>query len=283
MDLEKPFLKLKWLESIEGSIREGLTRDIFERLSVLEVLERLHSHVLFSHDQNGTRFRREVCQDMPLLQTRNYSLASSHHYISNVKGAVAEPGPKVDIMVKVLPNGRFSNIFINDSPIPSPLQYRIVDSMCGPQLRQNHLAPFVIVSTGAGFGPVRALLQWRIASACNAFAAGQPRLRLGKGLSLFLGLKEVDVELTLDVLNEAMAHDLIDVLDIVVSNPDQSRVYDNLPRYSRRVREKLLKGRGMLFVCASGAAARGARDTFDKVLGGSSAELLGERYVEEVF
>ena len=81
-------------------------------------------------------------------------------------------GNTVDIMVKVNQDGRFSDTLLNDFAAPAPLKYRFVDLRAGPQLRENYLAPFVIVTTGAGFGPVRCLLQQRIATTGGALAAG---------------------------------------------------------------------------------------------------------------
>lgn len=39
----------------------------------------------------------------------------------------------------------------------------------------------------------------------------------------------------------------------------------------------------MVFVCASGAAAEGAKSMFESILGGTVGEALGGRYIEEVF
>ncbi len=277
VDLELPFLQLEWLDSIDIADLDGLTKEVLAKLPMLEVLELLRERIAPSQD-----LRRKICVDMPLLRTRTYSVASSNCYLSRLNGtAVAQASSRrIDIMVKVLPRGRFSDTFLNDSGIPASLKYRMVDSVCGPILRKNATSPFVIIATGAGFGPVRCLLQWRIAA---AIAAGQTIPPLRGGISLFLGLKECDLDITVDVLNEAMALNLLDVLDIVVSNPEKHRVYDNIPRYARQVKDKVLARQGMVFVCSSRAAAEGTKSTFGSVLGGSVEEMLGERYVEEIF
>ncbi len=44
-----------------------------------------------------------------------------------------------------------------------------------------------------------------------------------------------------------------------------------------------LRRKGMVFVCASGAAAEGAKSMFESILGGTVGEVLGGRYIEEVF
>ncbi|KAK4697678.1 hypothetical protein P7C71_g445, partial [Lecanoromycetidae sp. Uapishka_2] len=190
---------------------------------------------------------------------------------------------EVDIMVKVYPGGRFSDTFLNDCASPAALKYRIVDSVSGPQLRRNHMAPSVIVATGAGFGPVRCLLQWRVATIRKTFAARQQSHPWGSGISLFLGLKECDLQLVVDVLNEAMSVNLIDRLDIVLSNPEKRRVYDHLTFAAQHIRDKILSRRGMIFICAGGLAAEGAKRMFERILGGHVEAALGERYVEEVY
>ena len=277
VDLELPFLQLEWLDSTDIADPKGLTKEALDKLPMLEVLELLRERIALSQD-----LRRKICLDMPLLRTRTYSLASSNCYVSRFMGpAVAQTSSRrVDIMVKALPRGRFSDTFLNDSGIPALLKYRMVDSVCGPILRKNATSPFVVIATGAGFGPVRCLLQWRIAA---AIAAGQTLPPLRRGISLFLGFKECDLDITLDVLNEAMALNLLDVLDIVVSNPEKHRVYDNISRYARQVRETVLAKQGMVFVCSSKAAAEGTKSTIGYVLGGSVEKLVGERYVEEIF
>lgn len=186
-------------------------------------------------------------------------------------------------MVKVLPDGRFSDTFMNDVTIPASLKCRIVDSPSGATIRKNHMRPFVIVATGAGFGPIRCLLQWRIGIIRDALAKGHPLPTPASGFSLFLGLKPSDVELIVDVLNEAMAVNLIDVLDIVLSNPAKHRVYDDLRRFSQHFRRKLFKREGVVFVCTNKAAAVATKGMFEGILGGRVGEMLGERYVKEVF
>ena len=301
VDLESPFTNLEWFEKIDSTAARGcLTKQTLSKLSVLDVLERLYAQapsLLFAEADSDHDMRRRICLDMPILRTRTYSLASSHTYNSRLnKSLTTTPATTttkvqdedlkiVSIMVKTLPSGRFSSTFLNDHTplLPANLKYRIVDSICGPQLRKNHLclAPFVIVATGAGFGPVRALLQWRIAT---AVAAGRTSPPLKRGVSLFLGLKECDFDLTVDVLNEALALDLIDLLVVVVSNPEKRRVYDEISSHKGLVREKLLKGRGMVFVCTNRAAAVSTKEAVRKALDDDEEmQKLGKRYVEEVF
>lgn len=283
VDLELPFSDVECLEAVEVASHRGLTRASLSKLSVQKVLERLHSSIVQMSDGQKCEFINDLCQDMPLLSTRTYSIASSRHYSSSCNGVGLRNGRQVDIMVKVLPCGRFSDTFVKDSAISTSLRYRIVDSPSGSILRKNYLRPFIIVATGAGFGPVRCLLQWRMGTIRDALATGHPLSSQGSRISLFLGLKQPDIELILDVLNEAMSFSLIDMLDIVLSSPTKRRVYHSLGRSPQHLRHKLFKQEGMAFVCTNKVAAKEIKSTFEIILGGRVGEMLGERYVEEVF
>ena len=281
VDLELPFSKLEWLDSIDIATLEQLGRDALRKMSVIEVLDCLNAQ-FFSRKDHKLTCQRTICLDMPLLRTRTYSLASSPTYVSTLKKSIGlnRTMSKTAIMVKNIPRGRFSSTFIDDSPLPAKFKYRIVDSKCGPLLRSKYLEPLVIVATGAGFGPVRALLQWRIAA---AVAAGQTVHPLKRGVTLLLGIKECDLRLTLEVLNEALALDLIDVLDIVISNPEKRRVYDTIPFYARLIRHKVVKRNGLIFACTNTMAAEATKRAFEETLGSVAMKELGDRYVEEVF
>ncbi|MCJ1257547.1 hypothetical protein MMC24_005373 [Lignoscripta atroalba] len=302
-DLELPFQGLKWVKRIESSHNNCLTKEILTKSSVLNVLERLHKNGILPYPRADIDLQIDMCLDMPLLQPRTFSVASSPRYLSGLKAREEEdPSNKVDIMIKVRQSGRFSDIFLNDSSKPASLKYRFVDSLAGDKLRQHHhlLAPLIIVATGAGFGPVRCLLQQRIATAKAASAAGgpSPPQRISK-ISLFLGLHPTDLPLTTDLLNEAAALNIIDMLSIVPSNNHKVRVYEKLcaDGVAQCLRAKVCDQRGVVFVCANRAAAEGTGRVFERLMvmgggggGGGGGDgrndvkgVLGERYVEEVF
>ncbi|KAL9123036.1 MAG: hypothetical protein Q9187_000408 [Circinaria calcarea] len=287
-DLELPFLELKWLEKIKSTSEKGLTKELLSGSSVLDVLERLHDENILSHLAIDTNLQQDMCLDMPLLHTRNYSVASSLKFLANRprhKHKRQSSGNKVDIMVKLRQDGRFSDVFLNDSPRPASLRFRIVDSICGDTIRRGQLAPLIIIATGAGFGPVRCLLQQRMAVTQDAFAIGPTLSSRGSGISLFVGLQPGDVALTTDVLNDAAALGLMDMLCIVPSNEGKVRVYDKLQTDGvvQHLKSKLLDQAGMVFVCTNAAAAKATASMFGKLLGGNIKKMLGERYVEEVF
>jgi nitric oxide synthase oxygenase domain/subunit/sulfite reductase alpha subunit-like flavoprotein len=279
-DLELPFKSLDWLFSINGTAASspGLMEQILRHLSVLETLELLDRTNLLSRLGGNKILLQQILLSMPLLHTRTYSVASSLPPTTS-----SSNNNTLDIMLKRIPNGRFSSTFLNDhTTLPASLKYRIVDSVSGPRLRHlcsKRSKPLVIVSTGAGFGPVRCLLQERIAAARRDRSAAQQ-----KNVSLILGFHPTDVPLAKRVLDEATELGIIDMLHIVESNAEKRRVQDSLVRedVASRLKDRLEGGEsgGWVFVCANEPAARGCRSAFESVMGG---RLDNERYLEEVF
>ena len=284
VDLELPFSKLDWLKACPSTVQQEFTTESLSKLTILEVLERLHSRVSSVLSNHKSDLIRSICLDMPFLRTRTYSLASSHTYIKLLgrSSQSLQSACQVSIMAKVLPSGRFSSTFLTSVSLPSPLKYRIVDSLCGPRLRAANTSqtPLVIIATGAGFGPVQALLQWRIAS---AIAAGRTKAPLKRGVSLFLGMKQCDLDLALGVINEALALDLIDILSVVLSCGGKRRVQDEVERCAKLMRKRLIKERGVCFVCTNQMAAKGTSRTLQHCLSRDPAVVLGERYLVEAF
>ncbi|KAK0509489.1 hypothetical protein JMJ35_007883 [Cladonia borealis] len=283
-DLEVPFKTLDWLLKT-GDSSASLVKELLSNLTVLDTLELLAKTNLLSRFLTKPSLVQDIILSIPLLPTRTYSVASS---------LSAKPTPSsapdaniVDIMLKRIPNGRFSSTFLTDhSTSPAKLQYRIVDSVTGPRLR--HLSaqtnkPLVIVATGAGFGPVKCLLQSRIAAARCAKSA-TPAF---ENMSLFLGFHPTDIPLVKPILDDAEELGLIDGLHIVESNPEKKRVQDLLVRedMAGEIRENLLgEKEGWVFVCASEGAAKGTRGAFQRVLGMDGNEnFWAKKYLEEIF
>ncbi len=290
VDLELPFRELRWLQTIEPMPIDSLVEDIRSKSSVLDILELLHDKGTLSKVRDKNDLQRDICMDMPLLQTRNFSVASSLNYLKacgqNCIPYSGMNGNKVDIMVKVHPAGRFSNTFLHDCTMPASLKVRFVDSISSDRLHDTYLSPLVVVATGAGFGPVRCLLQQRIYSAQNEVKAerGIPAQKK-HGISLFLGFKCSDIALTSVILNEATEWKLVDSLCIVPSNAEKVRVHDKLKTadVKRELKAKLLEQNGVVFVCTSPAAAKETKAAFADILEGNVTKILGERYVEEVY
>ena len=283
-DLEVPFKTLDWLLKTEDP-SANLMKEMLSNLTVLETLELLAKTNLLSRFFTKPSLLQEIILSIPLLHTRTYSVASS---------LSPKPTPSstsdtntLDIMLKRIPNGRFSSTFLSDhSTSPAKLQYRIVDSVSGPRLR--HLSsqtnkPLLIVATGAGFGPVKCLIQSRIAAArCAASAAP-----VFEKMSLFLGFHPTDIPLVKPILDDVRELGLVDELHLVESNREGKRVQDLLVRedVAGKLREKLIGGKeGWVFVCTSEGAAMGTRQALTRVLGlDENNSFWEERYLEEVF
>ena len=283
-DLEVPFKTLDWLLKTEDS-SASLMKEMLSNLNVLDTLELLAKTKLLSRFFAKPSLVQDIILSIPVLHTRTYSVASS---------LSAKPTPSstsninnLDIMLKRIPNGRFSSTFLADhSTFPAKLQYRIVDSVTGPRLRQLSSQtdkPLIIVATGAGFGPVKCLLQSRIAAARCATST----THAFEKMSLILGFHPTDIPLVKSILDDAGELGLFDGLHIVESNAEKKRVQDLLVRedVAGKFREKLLgEKEGWVFVCASEGAAKGTRGAFQRVLGmDGNDNFWQERYLEEVF
>ncbi|KAL9629544.1 MAG: hypothetical protein Q9164_006834, partial [Protoblastenia rupestris] len=187
----------------------------------------------------------------------------------------------VDIMIKKISDGRFSDIFLSDSSELATIKYRIVDSVAGATLRcrERSQKPLIAVATGAGFGPVRCLLERRIAAALELWDQSHPRV------AIFLGLHPSDVQLAKPILEEASRLGLIDMLYVVESNEQKLRVYDKLADevIAQKVRHKLTQQQASVFVCAGEAAAKSTKGVFESILGIEASKIMSDHYIEEVF
>ncbi|MCJ1359909.1 MAG: hypothetical protein MMC33_009912 [Icmadophila ericetorum] len=298
-DLELPFSELKWLEKLSQPLRDALTPDVFRAMPVRELLTFLETiqdlDIILEPD-----LRRQICLDMPLLHPRTFSVASSLSYLHNpsslTTGAHEKFGNTVDLIVKVHPSGRFSSTYLTDSLRLSSTKIRFVDSISSKKLLPSpddvsnpsvSTKPLIIVATGAGFAPVRSLFQSRVAAALNSdayYGHRSSRYRTPH-ISIFLGLRPADFHLVTDVLAEAVALDLVDILSIVPSNPKQLRVYEKLlvNGVRQELKRKLCAQGGRVLVCTMPMTAKETALRFNAVVGGDIKEMLGERYVEEVF
>ena len=282
VDLEVSFSSLNWIDNLNLP-RQEKTLDVksFSSQSVLNVLETLKS-LCQSGDLANQSFQAhilDICLSMPLLHIRNYSIASSLLYqrhksaTDTTIGTTQLSSNLLQILLKPYSNGRFSSIYLNDCPAGSTLKYRIIDAACGPLLRQPATKLQIIVATGAGFAPVRCLLQRLIATQSEC------------GISLFLGLKPADISLVTDLLTEATKARVLDKWEIVPSNAAKSRVYDEFRKddIGEMVKRKLVDEEGTIFVCAGPQAAKETKEMIEQVIGVSVESSLGSRWVEEVF
>ena len=276
-DLEVPFKTLDWLLKTEDP-STNLMKEMLTNLTVLETLELLAKTNLLSRFLTNPSLLQNIILSIPLLHTRTYSVASS--LSPKPTSSSASDTNTLDIMLKRIPNGRFSSTFLTDhSTSPAKLQCRIVDSVSGPRLRNlssQTNKPLVIVATGAGFGPVKCLLPSRIAAARYAASATPPFEKM----SLFLGFHSTDIPLVKSILDEAGELGLVDELHLVESNPEKKRVQDLLVRedVAGKLKEKLVgEKEGWIFVCASGGRRRGLGGLFSVFLGWMGMKAFGRR------
>lgn len=282
IDLGAPIREFDWLENLPPATTSPINRELLRSQSALDSLEHLHTARLLPAHETVIS---SVCLALPLLHPRTYSVASSLSYKSRSPLSVGKITPRsspptnnhLDILVKPFPQGRFSQAFLSCSR-PTPLRYRLLPSTAGSLLRLPPTTPLIIIATGAGFAPVRCLLQRRIA---DIRASSSER---SSSISLFLGLKPADIPLLSDILNETAAEGLMDSMAIVSSNGEKVRMYDKLLEEAtkERLRMAVNKG-GWVFVCTNPEAAKGTRAAFEEVLGNGGIDGMRERWIEEIF
>ncbi|KAL8716208.1 MAG: hypothetical protein Q9220_000113 [cf. Caloplaca sp. 1 TL-2023] len=285
IDLELPIPALDWLQMMQLDTATNIKVDKFKSRSSLDFLEYLHSLGILPAEPS---INKALCLALPLLHPRTYSIASSPSYqalpspLKPTSKHPSLPHNHLSILVKPLPHGRFSNTFLSTPP-PSTLHYRLLPSSAASLLSIPPSTPLIIIATGAGFAPVRGLLQRRIASSSSSFRNQQQNDQ--NPISLFLGLKPLDIPLFSDILNEAAAAGILERLSITPTNEQKIRVFDRLGEegIGEWLRERLVRRKGWVFVCGSLDVAAGTRRAVEEVLGEGGVEGMGERWVEEVF
>ncbi|KAL8765209.1 MAG: hypothetical protein Q9209_007642 [Squamulea sp. 1 TL-2023] len=283
IDLESPFQNLEWLPAPNTT---NISEERMRSSTSLDTLEYLHTLSLLPADAVLTT---SICLALPQLHPRTYSIASYLSYNSSkpfyiprrsFKAPTLQHRNHLDILVKPFPQGRFSHTFLSSSQNISLLRYRIVPSSAEILLTTPSTTPLIIVATGAGFAPVRCLLQRRIAESRSRNYDHKT------GISLFLGFKPADVHPFSNILNEAAAAGALSSLSIVSSNAAGVRVYDRLLEdgTKKRLRELVVKKSGWVFICTNLEAAKSTRDVFEDVLEGTGGiDGMADRWVEEIF
>ncbi|KAL8628374.1 hypothetical protein Q9189_005918 [Teloschistes chrysophthalmus] len=277
IDLESPFQTLDFLKHLDP------TSEIYEKLhslSCLTALEHLNKSGLLPTSPETTT---SILLSLPLLHPRTYSIASSLSYHpTNLYSPSHDPSQNknsannhLDILVKPLPHGRFSQHFLSSTQPPLSLRYRLLPSAASRLLALPLTTPLVVVATGAGFAPVRCLLQRRIALASSPSTLSSIQ-NAQANISLHLGLKPTDLPLFAPTLNDAATAGILTSLAITPSNDAKVRVQDQL--VERGFREMVKEKGAWVFVCSGVECARGVREVL-----GCTGEEMGERWVEEVF
>ncbi|KAL8933459.1 MAG: hypothetical protein Q9216_006350, partial [Gyalolechia sp. 2 TL-2023] len=194
IDLELPFPDDAWFASISSTTLTNSDKEKMRSFSSLECLEYLHTTGVLPAEAALTT---SVCLALPLLHPRTYSIASSSSFSSPRPPHASPTSNHLSLLVKPLPSGRFSSTFLSSSSsnTPTPLHYRLLPSPATTNLLSiPPTTPLLILATGAGFAPVRCLLQHRISNTSYHNTAS---------ISLLLGLKHADFPLVAPTLNLA--------------------------------------------------------------------------------
>ena len=281
-DLERPFKSMDWLSASDEKAGP-LMMKMLSQISALETLEVLRKSNLISCFRT-----HEILFSADLLQPRTYSVASSNQESCTVSSSSSSSN-KLSIMLKRVPDGRFSSVFLVDHRDESgPLvKYRIIDSVAGPSVRAfiqepskaEHQGPFILIATGAGFGAIRCIIASRIAAIKEKGACRQS----GK-ISIFVGLHPSDVPLAKPTLQEAVELGLPEKVEIVESNDEKRRIQDVLAENADYLRTTLKERGGNLFVCTNEQAAQDIKSVIGEAVPAMWEE--GENpdwYLEEIF
>ncbi|KAL8951350.1 MAG: hypothetical protein Q9222_002669 [Ikaeria aurantiellina] len=106
-----------------------------------------------------------------------------------------------------------------------------------------------------------------------------------ESVSLFAGFKKEDADLIQQIIRPASHAGILDLVELCPSNEHKVRIQDHLtmPHVVERLKRKLRDPSCIVFVCANDSAADGSVAKLSEIAGGDVKELLGERYVEEIF
>lgn len=279
VDLEGQFKTYKWLQPAtpDESIRKA---------PLVEVLELHSARGIFGGAQNEEqrRIAMEVCLDMPLLRPRTFSVASAPGFLGN---------HIVELLIRFHAQGRLSDIFLSDLHPGDKVKFCVMPSAPSIDVIRLENRPLIAIATGSGFAPIRGLLQRRFIS-INAgrrlsrvehdlsFATAQPELGLfhSSPLSLFTGYKMEDRDIFEETLVTGRCGTLVDELVMVPSNPEKKRVQDVLEG-NAWVQANLPEA--AVYVCGAESMVKSTAGVLSRMLGADVQNVLGSRYVEEVF
>jgi sulfite reductase alpha subunit-like flavoprotein len=323
VDLSHPFKNMDWYPGFDEMTIEQ--QDKLRAAEVLTVLEELAA----SETPYDDTIVEHICKDMPSIVPRLYSVASCPEFSNSEAIQEEESGKLVDILVKVNPGGRFSANFLTNADLGSQLRFGLTSPDAWKMIQaQKPNAPFIAIATGSGMGPVRALLQRRVADITRTSGeAGRPRAKksqfsirapsvrsesrkgsvssigsrgsrkainhhahLGvtstmKSVFLFAGFKSEDADLVHHIIRPASHAGIMGLVELCPSNNEGVRIQDHLllPHVKAKLANELRDPSCIVFVCANEMAADASAANLSLIAGTDVKELLGERFIEEVF
>ena len=156
VDLDHHFRELDWYPGFNQLPTQQ--QEHMRSAKVVHVLEELNNKAIFTNE-----LVERICKDMASITPRLYSAASCPEYLK--QGAIQEEGSgnMLDIMVKVNPEGRFSEVFLLQAQLGAKMRFGLTTPDTFQMIQaQKPNAPLIAIVTGSGIGPIRAILQRRI-------------------------------------------------------------------------------------------------------------------------
>lgn len=248
VDLEQPFRNLNWLPACPF-----LSHERFQGHSAMKILTDLATS---SHSTLSTRNVYQILLSLTPFRPRCYSIASSPSYRST--SAISKSKHVADFLIRVLPNGRFSSQTLGALSPASSIRYKIDVFNRTASLAHTN-GSIVAVACGTGFGPVRSLIQMRVARAQLAFFSplGRPNSKCSPAmgrLSLFLGFKQEDSAIFTETVDEAREYGVLDGVHLIPSNVAKKRMQDVFEEQKELLHGVLgreLCQEGWLYICGS--------------------------------
>ena len=181
-------------------------------------------------------------------------------------------------------------------PVRALLQRRVIDiDRTTGEAGRPRASTVTSASTNAGVAPVysssrRGSLSSVGSGPRRGAKATNHHTHLGvastrESVSLFAGFKKEDTDLMQQIIRPASHAGILDILELCPSNEQKVRIQDHLmlPLVLERLKRKLTDPACIVFVCANDAAADESVAKLNQIAGTDVKELLGERYVEEIF
>lgn len=270
-DLEAPFSDFYCLNEC---IQKEQQADLNISQSASIVLQTLYPDKMPA--STSVAIKRGLLLALAPLQPRTYSVASSAPATSLSETPKRQcRRNEVDIMVKPISGGRFSDAFLSKATLPCTLLARSVEAACAqPLLNWTGEAPLITISTGTGFGPVRAFLQHKITKHMTPCI---------QRVTVYVGLKEADYHMVQHTCQEAHTAGVMGGFFIVASNERKVRVQDQFANHAQQLRKQLLLQRGLVFICSAQTHSDDILSKLSEVLGADSRQVLQDRLIMEIF
>ncbi|KAK2016650.1 nitric oxide synthase [Colletotrichum eremochloae] len=262
-DLRHPFKSTEWAKGLSLLQPETLATAAIE-----DVVHQIPSNWRWLVTLDS------LCSAMPTIQPREYSIASDGSQTKH------KDGNTMDLLVQHHLNGEFSDRYLNCFESFGAVTCKIRPSSHLKNIAENQDRPMIIFTTGSGIAPVRGLLQNRV----QRLRSSDGEAAKGPTISLFAGFKVSDEAIVREAVQEADEAGIFDVLRLEGSNKEKRRVQDAM--LDEEMRQKLAKNieeGALVFACARPTAVDDFLRNLSKVLGRDAREVLGDRFVADVY